>query len=49
VPDVRDLELRTAAAARARELQRRYDDLVPVDALREGFMFRGERISFGSF
>lgn len=46
---MRDLELRTAAAARARELQRRYDDLVPVNALREGFMFRGERISFGSF
>jgi putative restriction endonuclease len=44
-----DHELRVAANQRARELGQRYDDLVPVAALREGFMFRGERISFGSF
>jgi hypothetical protein len=49
VPDQRDLELRAAAALRVRELQRRYDDLVPVEALREGFTFRGRRVSFGSF
>jgi putative restriction endonuclease len=49
VPDDRDLELRTAAAQRARELQRQYDDLVPVDALRQGFPFRGHRVSYGSF
>jgi hypothetical protein len=47
-PD-RDFELRQAAIASVRELSRRYDDIVPVDALREGFRFRGERISFGSF
>jgi putative restriction endonuclease len=47
--DERDMELRTAAALRIRELQRRYDDLVPLEALREGFTFDGERVSFGSF
>jgi len=49
VPDERDLELRQAALDRVRELSRRYDDIVPIDALREGFAFGGERISFGSF
>lgn len=49
VPGDRDLELRAAAAERVRELQRRYDDLVPVQALRQGFAFRGSRVSFGSF
>jgi putative restriction endonuclease len=44
-----DFELRQAAITAVRELSRRYDDIVPVDALREGFRFRGERISFGSF
>lgn len=44
-----DIELRRAALQHVRELQRRYDDLVPVDALREGFQFRGGRVSFGSF
>jgi len=44
-----DLELRHAAIATARDLPRRYDDIVPVDVLRNGFEFRGERISFGSF
>jgi putative restriction endonuclease len=45
----RDLELRQAAMVAVRELSRRYDDIVPVGVLREGFRFRGERISFGSF
>jgi putative restriction endonuclease len=49
VVDDRDLDLRAAAAQRVRELQRRYDDLVPVEALRQGFLFRGRRLSFGSF
>jgi putative restriction endonuclease len=44
-----DLALRQAAVARARELAQIYDDLVPVSALREGFRFDGERVSFGSF
>jgi putative restriction endonuclease len=44
-----DLQLRRAAVTRARELARVYDDLVPVHALREGFVFDGERVSFGSF
>lgn len=44
-----DHELRIAAHRHARELGQRYDDLVPVDVLRAGFEFRGERISFGSF
>jgi putative restriction endonuclease len=44
-----DFELRVAAHGRARELGQRYDGLVPVSALREGFTFRGQRISFGSF
>ena len=47
--DLRDVDLRRAALDRVRELQRRYDDLMPVAALREGFVFRGSRISFGSF
>jgi putative restriction endonuclease len=44
-----DLALRRAAVARARDLAHAYDDLVPVDRLREGFEFGGRRISFGSF
>jgi putative restriction endonuclease len=46
---VPDLELRQTAIVAVRELSRRYDDIVPVDVLREGFQFKGERISFGSF
>ncbi|WP_320671189.1 HNH endonuclease [Patulibacter defluvii] len=49
MPDDHDVELRRAALERVRELSRRYDDLIPVAALREGFAFRGQRISFGSF
>lgn len=44
-----DHELRVAAHQKARELGQRYDGLVPLAALREGFVFRGERLSFGSF
>jgi putative restriction endonuclease len=49
VADERDTELRSAALAQARELQRRFDDLVPLRALAEGFSFGGRRVSFGSF
>lgn len=49
VPLDPDHELRVAANSRARELGQRYDDLVPIDVLRQGFVFQGERISFGSF
>ena len=44
-----DLPLRQAAVARARELAETYDDLVPLARLREGFLFEGPRVSFGSF
>jgi putative restriction endonuclease len=47
--DDRDIELRRAALDHVRELQRRFDDLVPVGALRAGFQFRSRRVSFGSF
>ena len=47
--DPRDIELCKVALEHVRELQRRYDDLVPVRALAEGFQFRGRRVSFGSF
>ena len=49
VPVDPDVELRQAAVARARELIQAYDDLVPLVRLREGFDFRGMRVSFGSF
>lgn len=44
-----DFELRQAAFARIRELSIRFDDIVPISVLREGFEFAGERVSFGSF
>src|SRR4051794_5550333 len=44
-----DLPLRQAAVEAARRLARDYDDLVPLERLREGFSFESERISFGSF
>jgi putative restriction endonuclease len=44
-----DLALRQAAVASARLLGQEYDDLVPLARLREGFMFAGARVSFGSF
>jgi putative restriction endonuclease len=43
-----DHELRAAAHRRARELRHRFDDVVPLGALREGFEYEGRRISFGS-
>jgi len=49
VADERDIALRQSALERVRELQRRYDDLVPLAALQEGFRHAGERVSFGSF
>jgi putative restriction endonuclease len=49
VPTDPDLALRQAAVARARDLAHAYDNLVPVDRLREGFEFAGRRVSFGSF
>jgi hypothetical protein len=49
VPDPRDLELRQTAFEHVRALSRRYDDIIPVDELRKGFAFRGERVSLGSF
>jgi putative restriction endonuclease len=49
VADERDVGLRQAALDRVRELQRRYDDLMPLAALRRGFEYGGRRISFGSF
>lgn len=44
-----DLSLRQAAITRASELRSTHDDLVPRNALLAGFMFRGQRVSFGSF
>jgi putative restriction endonuclease len=44
-----DLGLRRSAVARARELAQLHDDLVPIERLREGFIFEGRRVSFGSF
>jgi putative restriction endonuclease len=44
-----DLALRQAAVARARELAHAYDNLVPIDRLRDGFEYGAQRISFGSF
>jgi hypothetical protein len=44
-----DLALGQAAVTHARELAHAYDDLVPLDRLREGYDFGGQRISFGSF
>jgi hypothetical protein len=44
-----DLALRQAAVTRARELAHAYDNLVPIDRLRDGFEYGAQRISFGSF
>jgi putative restriction endonuclease len=38
-----------AANDAARRLKERFDDLVPLPVLREGFVFEGRRVSFGSF
>jgi putative restriction endonuclease len=44
-----DLPLRQAAVARVRQLAQIYDELVPLARLREGFVFNGVRVTFGSF
>jgi putative restriction endonuclease len=44
-----DLPLRQAAVTHARRLASTYDDLVPLAKLREGCLFEGARVSFGSF
>lgn len=44
-----DHALRLAALEKARILSHAFNDIVPLAVLREGFDFRGERISFGSF
>jgi hypothetical protein len=49
MPDDPDFGLRRAALEQVRELSRRFDDLIPIDALRAGFWFEGQRVSFGSF
>ncbi len=43
-----DLPLRRAAIERARELSEQHDGLVPLDFIRQGFQFEGQRVSFGS-
>jgi hypothetical protein len=45
----RDYEMRLVAIDRVRSLSDRYNEIVPLQVLREGFVFAGERISFGSF
>jgi putative restriction endonuclease len=49
MPDLRDLALRRAAMDQVRELSRNYDDIVPVGALRAGFVHDRRRWSYGSF
>ena len=49
VPDDLDYELRVVAIARVNELSHQYEDLIPVEALREGVRFRGERVPFSTF
>jgi putative restriction endonuclease len=44
-----DFDLRRAALDEVRELSRRFNDIIPIDALRTGFRFEGQRLSFGSF
>lgn len=44
-----DLALRQEAVTHARRLYQAYDDVVPLDRLREGFLFEGVRVSYGSF
>ena len=49
MPDDPDFDLRRAALDQVRALSRRFDDIIPIDALRAGFLFEGQRMSFGSF
>jgi hypothetical protein len=48
-PSDPDLALRQVALRHVRELATAFDDVVPLNVLREGFQFEGRRISFGSF
>jgi putative restriction endonuclease len=45
----RDLEMRLVAIDWIGSISDRYRELVPVKVLQDGFVFGGERISFGSF
>lgn len=45
----RDLDLRRAAIRHLRTLSQLFDDVIPVEALRDGFQFERQRISYGSF
>lgn len=49
MPPDRDHELRLAALDKARILSNAFNDIVPLQVLREGFEYRGQRVSFGSF
>jgi putative restriction endonuclease len=49
VPLDPDHSLRQSAISRARELQLAFDDIVPLEQIRSGFLHDGRRISFGSF
>jgi len=44
MPDDFDFDLRRAALEHVRVLSQRFDDLIPVDALRAGFSFDGQRV-----
>jgi len=48
VVDPHDIDLRNATLDHVRELQHRYNDLVPVTASVDGFRFRGQRVSLGA-
>jgi putative restriction endonuclease len=48
VADPRDVELRNAALDHVRDLQWRYNDLVPVAALVDGFRIGNRRVSLGA-
>jgi putative restriction endonuclease len=48
-PDPRDLDLRQRALEHVRVLSQRYDDIVPIEALRPGFATPRGQISYGSF
>jgi putative restriction endonuclease len=47
--DLRDLELRRRALEHIRELSNRYDEIIPLPVLADGFPSPAGRISFGSF
>jgi putative restriction endonuclease len=44
-----DLALRQEAVSHARHLIQAHGDMVPLEQLRAGFLFEGERVSYGSF